>query len=126
MAEKRHVCESQYWGREPLVQREVPAFWSVDAHGQPCNDVRLTIGAGARWRIEGPRPLSEPPVKKLGPASQELESLRRSLKDGRFAGESVKLTEAQREELLTSMPPHHQIHALRLNFDRDTHAEAFR
>ena len=135
--EKQRLSNAQFLGRETVVQRDMPPFWSVASHGQPFNDVRLTMGAGAMWKIDGPcDPSNEKPPKDLGPASAGLEKLRRSLQSGEWMGADAtgkvskkgtgKLTEEDREGVLRQMPPHHMIHALRVNFDRDHESKDFR
>lgn len=70
VAEKRQVTESGFWGREvPSVQKDIPAYWSTASHGQPFNDVRLTLGSGARWKVEGPASLRQSAPKNLGPSA---------------------------------------------------------
>lgn len=61
---------------------------------------------------------------------QQLDNLRKSLKDGTAfdhrTGAPKALTEEDRQQLLDQMPPHHRIQALRRNFDRDTASQTFR
>ncbi|CAG9465779.1 unnamed protein product [Pedinophyceae sp. YPF-701] len=126
--EKRQVTEAQFWGREsvggPAV--DIPAFWSTEAFGQPCNDVRLTIGSGARWKVDGAGPtLKLPRPKMAGPATEQLESMRASLRKGEHFLTGQRMSSDEREQIILALPPHHRIHALCKCQDRDTSSPDF-
>lgn len=75
--DKRQTREGPFWGRESPPKRDLPAFWSIDAHGQPFNDERLTMGAPNFYKVLSPRPLSAKERKRAGPASEVSMNLRR-------------------------------------------------
>ena len=44
MEESRQAKEAGFWGREPAIKRDVPAYWSLATYGQPFHDERLAMG----------------------------------------------------------------------------------
>lgn len=59
--ELRQVKEAQFWGRIQPAKRDLPAFWSVEAHGQPFNDERLAQGTTNYYKAsEGGRVCMHP------------------------------------------------------------------
>ena len=44
MEESRQAKEAGFWGRQPAIKRDVPAYWSLATYGQPYHDARLALG----------------------------------------------------------------------------------
>lgn len=75
--ELRQVKEAGLWGRETYVPRDLPAYWSVSTFGQPYNDERLFTGATNFYQIQQPATLNEKDSKVVGPATEQLATLRK-------------------------------------------------
>ncbi|GFR50670.1 hypothetical protein Agub_g12921 [Astrephomene gubernaculifera] len=139
--ELRQVKEAQYWGREDkdalrANRRDLPAFWSISAHGQPYHDERLAAGATNFYRLSTPAGLAGPGdgvAAAVGPATLQQAALRKSLETGMryFASLSdlaplppgapatQRLGDADREFLLGRLTPFQRIHALHQGLDKD-------
>lgn len=70
MEERRRIKEADFWGRVAPAQRDLPAFWSIGAHGQPFNDERLTHGTAVHWKALSPPPLVSKEPAPAGPATE--------------------------------------------------------
>ncbi|KAJ9507961.1 hypothetical protein QJQ45_021288 [Haematococcus lacustris] len=77
VAELRHIKEAQYWGRDVPAKRDLPAYWSISAYGQPFNDERLFTGATNHFQILEPSGLSKAEPRLAGPATEQQASLRK-------------------------------------------------
>lgn len=68
--EARRVKEADFWGRIAPSKRDLPAFWSIGAHGQPFNDERLTQGTSMHWKTLQHPPLHPKKCPVFGPATE--------------------------------------------------------
>ncbi|KAG2428966.1 hypothetical protein HXX76_011210 [Chlamydomonas incerta] len=110
-------------------QRDLPAFWSVRAHGQPFNDERLGNGAANFYRLAQPAGLDasrDATAGALGPATMQQAAMRKSLETGKRHFTTLEelqpldpreratqpLSDADREYLLQKLTPYQRIHAL--------------
>lgn len=88
VAEKRQVTMAGFWGQPgldkmtPQKKQDLPAFWSVRAHGQPFNDPRLTEGSSNHYKVASPPSLGASAPKPSGPATECLATLKSSLQNG--------------------------------------------
>ena len=71
MEESRQAKEAGFWGRQPAIKRDVPAYWSLATYGQPYHDARLALGTATNvFQVGWSRPRVRPWLGPLGMALQ--------------------------------------------------------